>query len=157
MGNNRILGQVNYAIIDTGASTSIITKSLVEALGLAHLIDGRFQGTAMGVGTGNIIGKIMSVNIKILNKVSSLTENVVDMTIAEGNPTYTISLSVIDDNSSSNKNLFLFGLDQLKRLNGIIYTQYDKLVVTSNNVGNNDIYAFLNHNQLKKANLISWL
>jgi len=57
------------------------------------LIDKRFAGIAMGVGTSRIIGRIHVVNMQILDKF------------------FPCSITVLEDDKVD----FLFGLDMLKR------------------------------------------
>eukprot|EP00954_Amorphochlora_amoebiformis_P005645 445250-Amorphochlora_amoeboformis.AAC.1 len=65
----------------------------LERVGLAHLIDKRWQGMAKGVGTAKIIGRIHAAQIQI------------------GSAFFTMSITVLEGQDMQ----FLFGLDQLKR------------------------------------------
>jgi len=58
-----------------------------------RLIDTRFAGMAMGIGTSRILGRVHAANLEILGK------------------TLVCSLTVLEDNKVD----FLFGLDNLKR------------------------------------------
>lgn len=44
--------------IDSDAQTTIMWSACAHRLGLLHLVDDRFEGAAVGVGTGKILGKI---------------------------------------------------------------------------------------------------
>lgn len=52
-------------LVDTGAQRTIISPTLVETLKISHLIDRRFLGVAQGVGTGNMEGRIHSIDMDI--------------------------------------------------------------------------------------------
>lgn len=66
---------------------------MAEKCNLSRLIDNRFAGMAMGVGTSRIIGRIHAAPLEIKGVV------------------FTCSLTVLEDNKVD----FLFGLDNLKR------------------------------------------
>eukprot|EP00804_Cyclotella_cryptica_P016474 CCRYP_004690-RA/>CCRYP_004690-RA protein AED:0.09 eAED:0.09 QI:207/-1/1/1/-1/1/1/0/415 len=51
--------------VDSGAQSTIMSSACAERLGLLHLVDDRFEGTAVGVGTGKILGKIHMVDLTI--------------------------------------------------------------------------------------------
>ena len=42
-----------------------MTRQCAQVCGIAHLIDTRFEGQAVGVGTGIILGRIHLVEMKI--------------------------------------------------------------------------------------------
>lgn len=44
---------------------TIMTSVFAEKCGLAHLIDTRFQGVAVGVGSSKIIGRIHAAPMKV--------------------------------------------------------------------------------------------
>ena len=85
--------------VDSGAQMTIMSSVCAERLGLLHLVDDRFAGTAVGVGTGKILGKI----------------HIVDLTI--GGYDFPCSITVMDSKEGlGDKNMdCLFGLDMLKR------------------------------------------
>jgi len=88
------------AFVDSGAQSTIMSASAAEKCGLLHLLDTRFEGTAVGVGTGKILGRI---------HITPITVN--------GN-FFPCTITVMDDNGKGlgDKNMeFLFGLDMLKR------------------------------------------
>ena len=51
--------------VDSGAQMTIMSSVCADRLGLLHLVDNRFEGTAVGVGTGKILGKIHIVDMTI--------------------------------------------------------------------------------------------
>jgi DNA damage-inducible protein 1 len=53
------------AFVDSGAQMTIMTAEFAEKCGLAHLIDSRFQGTALGVGSTPIIGRIHAAPMRV--------------------------------------------------------------------------------------------
>lgn len=93
-----IKGQYNDTafkiIVDSGASTSVMSYYMAELLNIDHLIDKRMSGVAKGIGVQKIIGKILNLNVKI------------DDTIF-----VPINITILD--TEIDKHLVLFGLDLL--------------------------------------------
>lgn len=56
---------IHVADFRLGAQSTIMTKQCAEACGIANLIDTRFAGQAVGVGTGVILGRIHLAEMKI--------------------------------------------------------------------------------------------
>ncbi|XP_061983234.1 protein DNA-DAMAGE INDUCIBLE 1-like [Populus nigra] len=86
------------AFIDSGAQSTIISKSCAERCGLLRLLDQRYKGIAHGVGQSEILGRIHVAPIKI------------------GNIFYPCSFMVLDSPNME----FLFGLDMLRKHQCII-------------------------------------
>ncbi|KAJ9568054.1 hypothetical protein OSB04_004020 [Centaurea solstitialis] len=86
------------AFVDSGAQSTIISKSCAERLGLLRLLDQRYKGVAHGVGQSEILGRIHVAPIKI------------------GNNFYPCSFVVLDSPNME----FLFGLDMLRKHQCII-------------------------------------
>ena len=86
--------------VDSGAQMTIMSSVCADRLGLLHLVDDRFAGVAVGVGTGKILGKI----------------HMVELTIG-GSYNFPCSITVMDSDAGlGDKNMdCLFGLDMLKR------------------------------------------
>lgn len=81
------------AFVDSGAQSTIMSQDVAEKCGILHLLDTRFSGTAVGVGTGKILGRVHLTPIKIAGHFFPCTITVME-----------------------NSNMdFLFGLDMLKR------------------------------------------
>jgi len=81
------------AFVDSGAQMTIMSSSCAERCGLMRLCDRRFEGTAVGVGTQKILGKVHMCQLQIENDFL---------------PT---SLSILEKQDMD----FLLGLDMLKR------------------------------------------
>ncbi|EHA8590221.1 protein DNA-DAMAGE INDUCIBLE 1 [Cocos nucifera] len=86
------------AFIDSGAQSTIISKSCAERCGLLRLLDERYRGVAVGVGQSEILGRIHVAAIKI------------------GHLFYPCSFTVLDAPNME----FLFGLDMLRKHQCII-------------------------------------
>jgi len=56
------------AFIDTGAQSSIMNFTLAKKIGCADLIDQKYKGKAVGVGSQKIYGKIHLLDIEIVEK-----------------------------------------------------------------------------------------
>ncbi|CAN4117827.1 unnamed protein product [Withania somnifera] len=81
------------AFVDSGAQSTIISKSCAERCGLLRLLDTRYKGIARGVGQTEILGRIHVAPIKI------------------GTNFYPCSFVVLDSPNME----FLFGLDMLRK------------------------------------------
>merc|ERR1711976_902498 len=62
----KINGKDVQAFIDTGAQSTIMSKDFAESLGITKLIDTRYQGKAVGVGSCTILGKIHALEIYVI-------------------------------------------------------------------------------------------
>jgi DNA damage-inducible protein 1 len=56
--NGSINGTPIQLFVDSGAQTTIISKACAEKCGLLRLLDRRFSGTAVGVGSAPILGRV---------------------------------------------------------------------------------------------------
>ena len=92
-------GHAIQAFVDSGAQNTIMSSACAEKCGLLHLLDTRFEGTAIGVGTGKILGRVHVAQLKI------------------GDRFFPCSITIMDSEKGlGDKNMdFLFGLDMLKR------------------------------------------
>lgn len=86
------------AFVDSGAQSTIISKSCAERCGLLRLLDQRYRGVAVGVGQSEILGRIHVAPLKI------------------GQQFYPCSFTVLDADNME----FLFGLDMLRKHQCII-------------------------------------
>jgi DNA damage-inducible protein 1 len=79
--------------VDSGAQSTIISKKMAEQIGIMNLLDKRFAGMAVGVGTSKILGRVHAAKMEILGRI------------------FVCSFTVLEDNKVD----LLFGLDNLKR------------------------------------------
>ena len=63
-----INGHLIKAFIDTGAQSSIMNLDLTKKIGCEKLIDKKYKGKAVGVGSQPILGKIHLLDIDIIEK-----------------------------------------------------------------------------------------
>ncbi|KAK8962250.1 hypothetical protein KSP40_PGU005806 [Platanthera guangdongensis] len=91
--NMEVNGTPLKAFVDSGAQSTIISKSCAERCGLLRLMDQRYKGVAVGVGQTEILGRIHVAPIKI------------------GHLFFTCSFTVLDAPNME----FLFGLDMLRK------------------------------------------
>jgi predicted aspartyl protease len=99
-------------ILDTGASYNMISIDYVRAINCEHLIDKNYQGSCVGVGTANILGKIKHMNIKINNVAYRLTVDV----------------------SDTKECIFLLGIAFMRKNNCIINTMTNQVIFGTNKV-----------------------
>jgi len=105
-------GYYIQAFVDSGAQSTIMSSKCAEQCGLSHLIDTRFEGVAVGVGTGKILGRIHMAQMKIKDQFFPCTITVMD-----------------SEKGLGDKNMdFLLGLDMLKRFHCNIDLQRNVLV-----------------------------
>ena len=95
----QVNGHSIQAFVDSGAQATIMSAACADRCWLLRLLDTRFAGTAVGVGTGKILGRVHVAPIKIKDHF------------------FPCSITIMDSEKGlGDKNMdFLFGLDMLKR------------------------------------------
>jgi DNA damage-inducible protein 1 len=81
------------AFVDSGAQSTIISEECAKRVNILHLLDTRFKGKAVGVGSANILGRVHLADMEV------------------GGVILQCSFTVLEDNKVD----LLFGLDNLKR------------------------------------------
>jgi hypothetical protein len=102
------------AFVDSGAQMTIMSKKCADRCGILHLVDTRFAGMAVGVGTGKILGKVHIVQLQIGDCYFPCSVTIMDdATLPTGGGD--------DDGAAKAKDMdFLLGLDCLKRFKCMI-------------------------------------
>ena len=90
------------AFVDSCAQSTIMSTNCAERCGLMRLVDKNFAGTAVGVGTAKIAGRVHLAPIKI------------------GGSFFNCTFTVMDKNLGDQNMEFLLGLDMLKRYQCVI-------------------------------------
>ena len=96
----KVNGHPVQAFVDSGAQSTIMSKKTATMCGLMDLLDTRFKGVAVGVGTGVILGRIHIVQLQL------------------GDYYFPCTITIMDDpppGSEAKDMPFLLGLDMLKR------------------------------------------
>ena len=102
-------------IIDSGASTSIMSDYMADLLGISHQIDTRMSGIANGIGTSKILGCIFGCNIKINNEIF-----------------IPVNLKILDN--KVDKHLVILGLDFLYTYGCLVDFKNRSLKVNDQNI-----------------------
>lgn len=66
-------GHKFQAFVDSGAQMTIMSRKFAEKVGLLEVIDKRFEGYAVGVGKGKILGKVHIAELQIKGHVFPCT------------------------------------------------------------------------------------
>lgn len=99
--DTEVNGHKIEAFVDSGAQSTIMSSACAERCGLLHLLDTRFEGTAVGVGTGKILGRV----------------HVAEMKVKGFGHIFPCTITIMDSEKGlGDKNMdFLLGLDMLRR------------------------------------------
>lgn len=101
------------AFVDSGAQTTIMSKKCAQKCGIFDLVDTRFAGIAVGVGTGTILGRIHMAQLQIGHVYFPCSVTVMDDAAL---PSAGGGSADKDGKAATPKDMdFLLGLDMLKR------------------------------------------
>jgi DNA damage-inducible protein 1 len=105
------------AFVDSGAQMTIMSKSCATRCGIFHLLDTRFAGMAVGVGTGKILGRIHIVQLQIGDYHFPCSVTIMDdATLPRAGQKEGEATDAADSAKPKDMDLLL-GLDMLKRFN----------------------------------------
>ena len=124
--NLRVNGVPLRAMVDTGAQSTIISQRTAQAAGIMRLVDTRFKGTAKGVGTGVILGKVHITPLEV------------------GGVHCSASFTVMEKDDMD----FLLGLDFLRRFAAVVDLGANKLRLRMGD-GKTAEVSFLTDHELK--------
>jgi len=96
----KVNGHSVQAFVDSGAQSTIMSKRNATNCGIMDVLDTRFKGVAVGVGTGVILGRCHIVQLQL------------------GDYYFPCTITIMDDpppGSDAKEMPFLLGLDMLKR------------------------------------------
>jgi DNA damage-inducible protein 1 len=93
-------------MVDTGAQSSVISKSAAQRLNLMGRLDTSRQGVASGVGTARILGRLRAVPVKI------------------GQVEFQLDFTVL----AVEEQLLMLGIDQLRRFKCVVDLERQRLV-----------------------------
>lgn len=125
---------------------SSVSPACAERCGIMRLIDTRFAGMAQGVGTGKILGRVHSAQLKMADLYLQCSFTILEV---RGGPCLlglegALIGSVVPQSKSVD---LLFGLDMLKRHQCCIDLRQDALVIQDRKV------PFLPEHELPKGEL----
>ena len=101
----------------------VVTYGCAERCGILRLLDKRYEGVAVGVGTGKICGKIHAVPVKL------------------GSQHLPCPFTILEASTGPQ---VIIGLDTLRRLHATIDMKRDALIV------NEEVIPFLKGNEIPK-------
>jgi len=116
--NAKINSHPLQAFVDSGAQMTIMSKNCAQRCGIFHLLDTRFHGMAMGVGTGKILGRIHIVQLQIGDYHFPCSVTIMDdATLPRAQNGGNNAGEAAADAAKPKDMDLLLGLDMLKRFN----------------------------------------
>ena len=104
-----VIGNISVEmLVDTGASSSVLSMPIVRQLGLINRLDRRYMGVAAGVGQARISGKLNNIRCAF----------------GIGHVEFPMDFIVLDIEDS----LVILGLDQMRKYKCLVDMEREKLV-----------------------------
>jgi hypothetical protein len=101
------------AFVDTGAQMSIMSVECAKRCSIMRLLNDKMAGVAVGVGTAQILGRILAVEVRI------------------GLGVYSLGVSVINQSQTD----FILGLDMLLKLGAVVDLRRHTLFIQGDEEG----------------------
>lgn len=138
--NCEVNGYKFRALLDTGAQSTFMHRSLITKCNLERIFDESVKGTVMGVGTSNVLGRVHAAEIKLGDRLFLICSFYVMESLPippakkpqqDGNAQNNNPESPLGDSESANHLVpaAIFGIDMLRRHQAVIDFKQNALVI----------------------------